>query len=72
VVVPREIETTALGAAFAAGLATGVWRDVAQLRGLNPPAREIVPRASKDEAAAKLERWKDAVKRSFGLAVRGG
>mmetsp|Transcript_26375 Transcript_26375/g.80054 ORF Transcript_26375/g.80054 Transcript_26375/m.80054 type:complete len:533 (-) Transcript_26375:305-1903(-) len=69
VIVPREIETTAMGAAFASGLASGVWRDTQQLRGLNPPARQVVPRASAEECAMKLERWKDAVQRSLGLAT---
>ncbi len=65
---PREIETTALGAAFAAGLATGVWRDTDALRGLNPPAKSFTPIINERVRHAKLARWKDAVQRTLGLA----
>ena len=64
---PRLTETTALGAAYLAGLGAGVWseRDLAGLWKLD---REFEPAMSRDEAHAKLERWHRAVERSLDWA----
>ena len=61
---PRQTETTALGAAFLAGLGAGLWsdRDLAALWKLD---REFTPRMSRDQAATLRGRWKDAVNRSL-------
>ncbi|TME04135.1 MAG: glycerol kinase GlpK [Chloroflexi bacterium] len=60
---PRQTETTALGAAFLAGLGAGVWSDadLAQLWKLD---REFEPRMSRDQADAMQSRWRRAVERS--------
>jgi glycerol kinase len=60
---PRQTETTALGAAFLAGLGAGVWTD-ADLARLWKLDREFSPRMSRDQAAAMLARWREAVARS--------
>jgi glycerol kinase len=60
---PRHTETTALGAAFLAGLGAGTWRD-ADLKGLWKLDREFEPRMSRDEADTLQKRWRDAVERS--------
>src|SRR5205807_9135631 len=62
---PRQTETTALGAAFLAGLGAGVWSDadLAQLWKLD---REFEPRMSRDEADTLQARWRQAVERSRG------
>ena len=65
---PRNVETTAMGAAFAAGLAVGVWGSPADLKGLNPPDATFEPAATVAESEARLSRWKDAVGRSLDLA----
>jgi len=65
---PVQTETTALGAAFLAGLGAGVWSE-ADLEGLWRLDREFEPRMSRDQAAALQERWKDAVKRSLAWAL---
>jgi glycerol kinase len=68
VVRPAVTETTALGAAYLAGLATGVWpnRDaVAQQWRVD---REFEPRMSADEAQAKRAHWRRAVERAAGWA----
>jgi glycerol kinase len=60
---PRHTETTALGAAFLAGLGAGTWSD-ADLKGLWKLDREFEPRMSRDEADTLQMRWRDAVERS--------
>ena len=64
---PRQTETTALGAAFLAGLGAGAWKD-ADLEGLWKLDREFEPRMSRDEADTLQKRWRDAVERSRGWA----
>lgn len=60
---PRQTETTALGAAFLAGLGAGLWSDadLAQLWKLD---REFEPRMSRDQADGLQSRWRQAVERS--------
>jgi glycerol kinase len=60
---PRQTETTALGAAFLAGLGAGLWTDT-DLAGLWKIDREFVPVMSRDQAASLQERWRKAVGRS--------
>lgn len=60
---PRQTETTALGAAFLAGIGVGIWadRDLADLWKLD---REFEPQMSRDQADGLQARWRDAVERS--------
>ena len=60
---PRHTETTALGAAFLAGLGAGLWTE-ADLAGLWKLEREFEPRMSRDEADTMQSRWRRAVERS--------
>ena len=60
---PRFTETTALGAAFLAGLGAGLWSDQ-DLAGLWKLDREFEPRMSRDQAGAMQARWREAVDRS--------
>jgi glycerol kinase len=60
---PRHTETTALGAAFLAGLGAGVWND-GDLKDLWKVDREFEPAMSRDEADSLQSRWRDAVRRS--------
>jgi glycerol kinase len=64
VVRPRIRETTALGAAYLAGLATGFWRDEAQIAAMWSRERAFEPQLSRDEASGRLAGWKRAVERS--------
>ena len=64
VVRPRTTETTALGAAYLAGLATGVWRTSAEIAAQWQRERVFTPRMSRDEAQARLARWRRAVERA--------
>ncbi|WP_232675787.1 glycerol kinase GlpK [Nocardioides sp. R-C-SC26] len=66
---PRLVETTALGAAFLAGLGTGVWDSTDALRATWQLERTFEPTAGSREAAdAAHVRWRDAVERSKGWA----
>jgi glycerol kinase len=60
---PRQTETTALGAAFLAGLGAGLWSD-SDLAGLWKLDREFEPAMSRDQADAMQARWRTAVERS--------
>jgi glycerol kinase len=60
---PRQTETTALGAAFLAGVGAGIWND-ADLEQLWKIDREFEPRMSRDEAGSLQAQWRRAVERS--------
>ena len=64
VVRPRMLETTALGAAYLAGLATGVWRSKERMARLWKTGRRFEPRMSRNEAKRRLGEWQRAVARS--------
>ena len=66
VVRPEVIETTALGAAFLAGLSCGVYSDVAQLKSLWNIDRIFQPSLHADQAAEHLARWERAVHQVTG------
>lgn len=68
VVRPQVTETTALGAAYLAGLATGVWKDRAELASHWQVDRRFQPQMSADQAEAKRARWRQAVERAKGWA----
>ncbi|MFN2587943.1 MAG: glycerol kinase GlpK [Actinomycetota bacterium] len=59
-------ETTALGAAYLAGLHAGVWESPADISERWSVDAEFEPRASRDEADAAYEGWKKAVERARG------
>jgi glycerol kinase len=63
---PTVSETTALGAAYLAGLATGVWTDFADVSRNWSLQREFTPGVSVEDAAARLARWRQAIDRSRG------
>ena len=66
VIRPTVNETTALGAAYAAGLAVGVWRDLADLRANWTVDRVFEPRWSEDRREAGYRGWRRAVERTRG------
>ena len=65
VVRPAIIETTALGAAFAAGLAAGFWQDEEQLRGLVRAGRRWEPAMDQAEREREHAQWRKALARSL-------
>ena len=65
---PKVVETTALGAAYLAGLAVGVWKSRAEIEGIREVSREFVPQLSKEERDRIYAGWKKAVERSMNWA----
>ncbi|MFL6236376.1 MAG: glycerol kinase GlpK [Thermoanaerobaculia bacterium] len=66
VIRPRVQETTALGAAYLAGLATGVWKDTGDIAAHWQVERVFEPALDRGEAAARRARWSRAVERAKG------
>jgi glycerol kinase len=65
VVRPSVSETTALGAAFAAGLAVGFWKDIAELRNLWTEDARWTPAMSEAERERQMRVWRKAVSKSL-------
>jgi glycerol kinase len=65
---PRTIETTALGAAYAAGLAVGYWRDIDDLAGNWGVTHTWSPAMLDADRASRIASWRKAVGRSFEWA----
>jgi glycerol kinase len=61
IVRPEVIETTALGAAFLAGLASGVWQDPQAIRQAWKPDRTFEPKMSAEVREAYLKDWAEAI-----------
>ena len=64
VVRPRVTETTALGAAYLAGLAAGVWPSPQDLKAKRQGDTRFEPRMDQNKRAAHRELWQRAVERS--------
>jgi glycerol kinase len=71
VVVPEVAETTALGAAYLAGIATGVWTP-AEVGRMWREAARYEPQMGRDERESLLADWHRALARSRGWAAPGG
>ncbi|MBQ0936424.1 glycerol kinase GlpK [Ideonella paludis] len=63
---PQVIETTALGAAYLAGLATGVWRSTEELSTQWKVERSFHPTMPRDRAAELMAGWERAVRQAVG------
>ncbi|KAL5118509.1 Glycerol kinase [Pleosporales sp. CAS-2024a] len=64
---PAMRETTALGAAIAAGFAVGVWKEFGELKGINQKDRVVFePNVSKEESGKMFNKWDKAVKMCRG------
>ncbi|MCG8650941.1 MAG: glycerol kinase GlpK [Pirellulales bacterium] len=72
VVRPQVIETTALGAAFLAGLAVGYWNSLEEIGAGWSVDRTFTPSMSDDEVQHRRTRWKDALSRSHDWASGDG
>lgn len=65
VIRPEVIETTALGAAYAAGLAVGFWSSEADIRNNWAEDKRWLPQMAPQEADRLYARWKEAVQRTL-------
>lgn len=68
VVLPDVAETTALGAAYAAGVASGVWNSTEQVASMWSESRRWRPSMPEAERDRLQGRWNDAVQRSLDWA----
>ncbi len=65
---PRVTETTALGAAYLAGLAVGYWQDTADIAKNWALDREFIPKLDESRRTQLVADWQRAVERSLGWA----
>lgn len=65
VIRPKNIESTALGATFLAGLAVGYWKDLKELEKLVKVDKEFKPKLDKEKVEKLVHGWNVAVKRTF-------
>ena len=68
VIVPEIPETTALGAAYLAGIATGAW-DAERVEAMWRQAALYEPRMSEDQRESLIAEWRRAVERARGWAA---
>ena len=68
---PAILETTAVGAAYAAGLAVGFWKDIGELSAKWQLDKQWTPAMAPEARAVLASRWKKAVHKSMGW-VGGG
>lgn len=61
---PKMVETTAFGAAFLAGLAVGVWKDIGDIADIRESDRVFTPQMEAEEATALHKMWLRAVERA--------
>lgn len=66
--VPENLQTTALGSAYLAGLATGFWSDRGDLAAKRRTAQRYEPAMSADERDTLHARWREAVERGLRWA----
>ena len=62
---PQFLETTSLGAVFAAGLGAGLWNDLSEIEKTWKQDRVFEPQMSEAERTDSLSRWKMAVRRAM-------
>ena len=65
---PKTLETTALGAAYLAGLTVDLWKSRDEIAAHWKLERRFEPRMGRKEAEAKMARWREAVSRSRNWA----
>ena len=65
---PQCVETTAMGAAYLAGLAVGYWKDKEDVVNNQKIDRIFTPEMEEEERKAKRKGWNKAVKYAYGWA----
>lgn len=65
---PKFVETTALGAAYLAGLAVGYWKNLDDIKQNWELSKEFTPSLSEEEIQNKIKRWRKAVTYSLSWA----
>lgn len=62
---PETIETTALGAAYLAGLSSGFWKSLDELRDLRDKDTIFLPEQDTERLRSRIEGWRDAIARTI-------
>ncbi|MGZ9414487.1 glycerol kinase GlpK [Mycoplasma sp. 5370] len=62
---PSNIETTALGASYLAGLAVGYWKDLEEIKKINKIDKVFKPQLAQNEIDALIKGWDTAVKKTL-------
>jgi len=70
VVRPTVIETMSLGAAYIAGLASGFWKDISEIKRNWQIDKIFIPEWSEEKREKMYKGWKKALKRSLNWAER--
>ncbi len=65
---PECVESTAMGAAYLAGLATGYWKDKDELKKIWAIDRSFEPEIDEAERSAMIKGWNKAVRCAYGWA----
>lgn len=65
VIKPKATETTALGAAFLAGLAVGFWKDKAEIKNICETKQIFKPHMDNENVEKLLKQWHEAVKKTI-------
>jgi len=68
---PRWVETTAMGAAYLAGLTVGFWKDRAEIASLRQEERSFLPSAEREKYRTLYRGWRRALSRSKGWLKQG-
>jgi len=69
VVKPKNVETTAMGATYLAGLAVGFWKDIKEIQKNYKIDFELEPKETPEQVRKKIRGWKAAVQRTFSWLV---
>jgi glycerol kinase len=64
VIRPQQLETTALGAAYLAGLAVGFWKDLAEVQSQWQKNREFLPEIQAEKVELMVMKWSKALQKS--------
>ena len=61
---PKNTETTAMGAAYLAGLTTGFWSDIDEIRAMREVDARFIGTMGEEEREAYLKGWRDCIRRT--------
>jgi len=64
VIRPKQLETTALGAAYLAGLAVGYWKDLDELQSQWAKDKTFTPEKNPDQMAKTIRKWEKALEKA--------
>ncbi len=62
VIMPKNLETTSLGAAYLSGLNSGYWKNIEEINKVHKIDREFIPRMTEEEKEEINKKWKIAIK----------